>query len=296
MLTSREWRCKRNSILQKAAAVIALCFFASVILFFILSSIKTLSFSFTKDLHSQSLSLNGKLFFKTVIFTIGQALASSLLALIFGLFAAYFVSHKRFIFRKLLLSFSAIPLCVPAIVVALGYISTFGFAGIINNLLMKIFSLKEVPLKFLYSFWGLVICQGFYNFPLVMMTVSREWLRLDKKQADSARLLGASEGRIFFTITLNQLLPSIFTSCIPIFIYSFFSFMIAGLFAGMDGTTLEVTLYQAAKSQLNYKQAGLIALTQSLIAFLVLTIYSLMESRSRKRERKLFPEMLDYLS
>ncbi len=284
MMFNKEWRYKRDSILQKAAAGICTVLFVSVILFFLAASLKSLTFAFEGTYLKERISINRKLFIKTVFFTLGQASFSTLLALIFGLFGAYFVSHKTFPLRKVLISFSAIPLCVPAIVVALGYISTFGFAGIINRFLIRFFSLKEAPVRFLYSFYGLIICQGFYNFPLVMMTVSREWSRLDKRQADSARLLGAGERKVFFTITLNQLLPAIFSSCIPVFIYSFFSFMIAGLFAGMDGTTMEVSLYQAAKSQLNYKLASLIALTQTLIAFTVLFIYSLIEGRSRNQK------------
>lgn len=286
MTHTREWRLKRNDALQKAAFALALTVFFCVILFFFLSLIKFTGFGFKKT--GAEFSFNKSTFFSTVIFTLAQALCSTLLALLFGMIAAYFVSHRKFALRKFLLSLSAIPLCVPAIVVALGYISTFGISGVINRTLVSVFNFGESPLKFLYSFWGLVICQGFYNFPLVMLSVSRQWLSLDTRQQDCARLLGAGEGRIFFGITLNQLLPGIFSSCIPVFIYSFFSFMIAGLFAGMDGTTLELALYQAAKAQLNYRKALVIAFTQTTLAFAVLFIYSKIEHiGSRQKETSL---------
>ena len=78
-----------------------------------------------------------------------------------------------------------------------------------NRFLMSVFNLKDAPLKFLYSFWGIVMVQGFYNFPLVMVSVSDSWKTLDRSQADSARLLGAGEIKIFFTITFRQIFPSL---------------------------------------------------------------------------------------
>ena len=285
----KEWQKNISSCVQIFLTGCCITVFFLVILFFIFSSAKSLSFSFkTKSDFSFFKELNFKSFFKCLLFTLAQALSSTLLALLFGLFASYFVSHKSFLLRKVFLSFATVPLCLPAIVMALGYIATFGFAGIINEILMKIFSLENPPLKFLYSFWGLIVCQGFYNFPLVMVTVAREWMKCDKRQANAARLLGSSEKRIFFTITLNQLLPAIFSSCIPVFIYCFFSFMIASLFAGMDGNTLELLLYYTAKVKLDFKKAGLIALVQTLLAFLILYVYAMIESKGESQKETVF--------
>src|SRR5574344_1414709 len=139
-------------------------------------------------------SLGGLL--KIIAFTFEESLASTLLSLVVGITAAFFVSKRNFWGRKLLLSTASIPLCIPSLIIALGYVSTFGMAGYANRILMKLFSLSEPPLTFLYSFWGIVIAQGFYNFPLVMATVSDTWSTIPPAQADSARLLGATEFRV----------------------------------------------------------------------------------------------------
>ncbi|MEE3313875.1 MAG: iron ABC transporter permease, partial [Treponema sp.] len=108
-------------------------------------------------------------------YTFEEAILSTALAALIGIPAAYFVSKKRFFGRSLLRSLGAVPLCIPPLIVALAYISTFGMNGIFNRTLMSVFSLKEAPFPYLYSFAGVVLTQGFYNFPLVMISVADRW-------------------------------------------------------------------------------------------------------------------------
>ena len=152
------------------------------------------------------------------VYTLKTAFLSTLVASIIGVGAAYYTSHKKFAGRKFLLSLSAVPLCVPPLIVALGYVSFFGINGTVNTAL-------NTSLTFLYSTTGLVLAQGFYNFPLVTGIVHDAWEQLPKENENAARLLGAGEGRIFFTITLRQLSGAIGAACIPVFLFCFFSFM-----------------------------------------------------------------------
>lgn len=277
---------------QTVTVAVAVCIFIISVLAFIvpLVAIPLKSVIFSKI---NSASNNGsttssfysiKSLLKIIAFTFKQSLASTLLAVIVGIPAAFLVAKKNFFGRKLLLSFSSVPLCIPALIVALGYVSTFGMAGYINKFLMKIFSLQEPPLAFLYSFWGIVIAQGFYNFPLIMSTVADSWSSLPLEQAENARLLGASEGRVFRTITFYQILPSIISSCIPVFLYCFFSFMIVLLFGATGCTTLEVAIYHSAKSTLNFSDASILALIETLCALGIVFVYSVIEQKSIKNK------------
>src|SRR5574344_529436 len=225
-------------------------------------------------------SLGGLL--KIIAFTFEESLASTLLSLVVGITAAFFVSKRNFWGRKLLLSTASIPLCIPSLIILFGFVSTFGMSGYANRILMKLFSLSEPPLTFLYSFWGIVIAQGFYNFPLVMATVSDTWSTIPPAQADSARLLGATEFRVFRTITLHQLLPSIISACIPVFLYCFFSFMIVMLFGALGCTTLEVAVYHSARSTLNFQNAIILASIETICALGMVGAYGLIEKKSAR--------------
>ena len=219
---------------------------------------------------------------KIILYTIKESFLSVGIAVATGVPAAYFLSHKKLLSCRILSCLSAVPLCIPPLIIALGYIATFGMSGFVNSFFMQVFHLKEPPLGFLYSVWGIAVCQGFYNFPLIMKTVSDSWQALDTSLADCARLLGASRWRIFRTITVYQLLPSVVSSSIPVFLYSFFSFMIVLMFGTVGGTTLEVAVYHAGRSVLNFHSAAVLAFTETCCALFILLSYSFLEQKSSR--------------
>ena len=217
---------------------------------------------------------------KVAWFTFFQATCSTLMALIIGLPAAFFCGRRRFPGRKFLLSLSVVPFCVPSIIIALGYVTFLGLNGGLNHFLVFIFGLKEPPVKILYSFVGLIIAHGFYNFPLIMKTVADSWSRVPEEPAESARLLGASEGRIFRTVTIFQLLPSIASSCMLVFIYCFLSFILVLLFGGIGNSTLEVEIYKAARATLDFSLVGKLAIVETLILAVVTSFYCILEQKA----------------
>ena len=147
-------------------------------------------------------------------FTFFQAACSTLMALFIGLPAAFFCGKRDFFGRKFLLSLSAVPFCVPSLIIALGYVTFLGVNGALNNFLMAVLGLEKPPLHILYSFLGLVIAHGFYNFPLIMKNVAESWEKIPCSQAESARLLGATEARST-ALTDRNLVNSCFFLVLP---------------------------------------------------------------------------------
>ena len=220
-------------------------------------------------------------------YTIKIAAVSTGIAVAFGLAAAFFTANRTFPGRRFLLALSAVPLSVPTLLIALGFVSVFGMQGSANRLLAAAAraagaDVQNAPLSFLYSFWGIVIVQGFYNFPLVMRLCSDVWQRLRPDEADAARLLGASEWKVFRSVTLYQLAPAIASSTMLVFLYCFFSFIIVLLFGSAGGTTLEVAVYRSVRSSLDLKQGAAFALCETLLAFLFVSLYSRFELSGRR--------------
>ena len=229
-----------------------------------------------------SIKINFGHLLKTTIFTIQVAFTSTIIALIVAIPCAFFCAKRTFFGKKILLSLSAIPLCLPPLLMALGFVLVFGMQGYYNKFLEGIFTLDDSPLQFLYSFWGIALAQGFYNFPLIMKTVCDTWQRLPQDQANAARLLGANEKRIFCTVTIHQLLPAIVSSCALVFLYCFFGFLIVLLFGLVGTTTLEVEIYKAARGSLNFKQAAFLALFETIIALGLVFIWLKLEKNAKK--------------
>ena len=211
-----------------------------------------------------------------------QAICSTVIALLIGISSAFFTAKRDFFGKKFLLSLSSVPLCIPALLVALGFVSFFGFSGTLNSIFKHISGSQKPLFTFLYSFSGIIIAQGFYNFPIVMTTVHDSWIRLPQGQAECARLLGASEFRIFRTVTIFQLLPAIVSSCMLVFLYCFFSFLIILLFGGIGCTTLEVEIYHSAKATLDFSQTAKLAATETALACIFVGFYAFLEQKASK--------------
>lgn len=217
---------------------------------------------------------------KAVVYTLQQALCSMIIALLVGLPAAFFVARKNIPGRRLLLSCAAVPLCVPPLLVALGYVMFFGMQGVANRIASAVTGTQTPVFTFLYSFWGIVLAQGFYNFPLVMKTCADAWERLPAAEHEAAVMLGAGRFRVFRTVTLVQLLPAVASSGMVVFLYCFFSFVIVLLFGGVGTRVLEVEIYQAARSALDFRQAASLALIETITAFCVVLGYGRLERYS----------------
>ena len=209
------------------------------------------------------------------------------MALLIGLLAAFYCGRRSFLGRPFLLSLSVVPFCLPSLIIALGYVTFLGLNGGLNQFLMFVFGFEEPPVKVLYSFFGLIIAHGFYNFPLIMKNVADSWERLPSEPAECARLLGAGEGRIFKTVTIHQLLPSIASSSLLIFIYCFLSFVLVLLFGGIGNSTLEVEIYKAARGTLDFTKAGQLAVVETLILAVVTTFYCIIEQKAAARTKGL---------
>ncbi|MCR4952817.1 MAG: iron ABC transporter permease [Treponema sp.] len=220
--------------------------------------------------------------FKVLLYTLQTALFSTLVAALIGISAAFFASKRNFFGRKLLLSISAVPLCVPPLIVALGYVSFFGVNGTASSIVRMLTGGKFEGFKFLYTTLGIILAQGFYNFPLVTGILTDYWQRLSKTEENAARLCGAGEARVFFTVTLPRLSGAIGAACIPVFLFCFFSFMIVMLFSPVGASTLEVELYHAVRTTLDIKAAAGYAVIETLFALGIVFAYSLVIRRTQK--------------
>ncbi len=211
---------------------------------------------------------------KIYFYTLEIALFSTLVAAAVGLPMAYFTARRTFPGRRFLLSLSAVPLCVPPLIVALGYVSFWGMNGAVNRLLGTEFS-------FLYSTAGIVIAQGFYNVPMIIGIVSDAWERLPREQENAARLLGAGEARVLRTVTLRQLSGAIGAACIPVFLFCYFSFMIVLLFSPPGRSTLEVEIYHLVRTTLDLGAGARLAILETVTAFGIVLAYSFAARKSQ---------------
>lgn len=211
---------------------------------------------------------------RALTFSLSQALASAFLALLVGLPGAWLVARHDFPGRRLLKALSAIPFCVPPILVVLAFVLYYGRSGLLNRGLMAVLGLTDPPLTFLYSFWGLVLVHGFYNFPIVLQGVAAVWEGLPRDREEAARTLGAGPIRAFLRGTLPSLLPAILQAATLVFLFCFFSFVVVLVFGPLGGTTLEVEIYRAARLDADPGAAAALALVETGVALIIVLLLS----------------------
>ncbi len=219
-------------------------------------------------------------FLKSFGFGLSQALASTIFAVAVGMPAAFLLARRSFPGKRLLGALSAVPFCVPPLIMAIGFVLFYGRQGYLSRFLQTVTGTVESPVTFLYSFWGIVLIHGLYNFPLVMRMAADAWSRVPANQEDAAKLMGAGKVRIFFTVTLPSIAPSVGAAASLTFLLCFFSFVIVLMFAPPGTATPEVELYRAARFDFDQSLASAFALAETGVAMLVLALYALFEKLS----------------
>ncbi len=220
-------------------------------------------------------------------FTLAQAAASSLAALIAGLPGAWLAGRYRFRGRKFLMALSAVPFCLPPLLVVLSFVSYYGRSGSLAALAGRAGLGTPNLGGFLYGFWGIVVVHAFYNFPIVVHTVGSVWSRIPSSKEEAARTLGSGRLRAFATGTLPALLPSIMQAASLVFLFCFFSFTVVLVFGSLSGSTIEVEIYRAVRFSGDFDAALALALLQSAVALAVTALFGSMDGRARAVERDL---------
>jgi thiamine transport system permease protein len=214
-------------------------------------------------------------------FSLLQAMASAALAMALGLPGAWLLARWDFRGRGLYSALSGIPFVFPPVLFTLGFTRAWGRNGLVNEALMDWFHLSEPPIDVAYSFAGVVLAHALFNFPLVVGLVAAVWRRAPASLEDAARCLGASEIRVFLTVTLPGILPGLLAAASLVFLYCFMSFAIPlALGGGPEFATLEVAVYAAANGEQDFAKAALIALLEALCAVGVLAAWVLLTRRS----------------
>lgn len=162
-------------------------------------------------------------FWQSAGYSLYIATASSGLSCLFGTALAYALWKMPEPYRRRALIYK-IPLILPHIVVGFLAILILAQTGVLASLahyLGWISSHEEFP-QLLYSRAGIDLISAYVykETPFVILMVYAMLVRFDKRQVETARMLGAGRLRIFFTLILPFLLPAINTTLLILFVFT----------------------------------------------------------------------------
>ncbi|MGE0283650.1 MAG: thiamine/thiamine pyrophosphate ABC transporter permease [Rhizobiaceae bacterium] len=205
-------------------------------------------------------------------FTLWQALLSTALSVVPAIFVARaFDRHPHFPGRTLMLRLFALPLSLPAIVVALGILSLLGRAGYLAGALSLLYG-ETWP--GIYGLSGILVAHVFFNLPLATRLFLQALETVPSDQLRLASQLGMGAGPVFRLIewpALRSALPGVAGLIFMLCVTSFTIVLTLG--GGPRASTLEVGIYQALRFDFDPARAVALTLVQiALTMAIVLTL------------------------
>lgn len=202
-------------------------------------------------------------------FTLYQALLSTALTFLIGIPAAFLFAKYDFFGKGFFKLISTLPFILPTVVTASAFNALFAPRGWVNVILMALLNVDEPLIQIQNSLTAILLAHVFYNTSIVIRVVGGAWSQLDPKLERAALTLGASPFKAFWRVILPQLIPSILSAMLLVFLFDFTSFGVILMLGGPQFSTLEVEIYIQTMQFLNIPLAGFLSLLQLVFTMLI---------------------------
>ncbi|HSU55021.1 MAG TPA: molybdate ABC transporter permease subunit [Candidatus Dormibacteraeota bacterium] len=211
-------------------------------------------------------------------FTARMALLSTLLILPVGVGIAWCLARPRWAGKAVVETLVTLPLVLPPVVTGLALLKLFGRRGPLGRWIHELFGIDVI-----FTWRAVVIALGVMALPLLVRASRTAFEEVDERLEQVARTLGASEWRIFFTVSLPLARRGVLGGTLLAFARALGEFgatiMVAGNILGQT-TTISVAVYQ--RVQLGEDtQAWMLAAVSASLAFLAVLVSELLLKRRK---------------
>jgi molybdate transport system permease protein len=125
------------------------------------------------------------------------------LGLALALPLAWVLARARFPGRRWLRGLVVLPMVLPPVVAGVGLLTAFGRRGLLGG------TLEAIGISIPFTTAAVVIAATFVSTPFLVLTLEAGLAGLDRRLEDAAATLGASDARVFRTVVLPGLKPSL---------------------------------------------------------------------------------------
>lgn len=222
-------------------------------------------------------------------FTVWESTLSAAVSVTLAIPFAVFFSRYNFFGRKAILTMTDAAFALPAILAILGFVIYYGNNGMVNNVLRAI-SGGRWSVKILYSFKAIILAHVYLNFPVAFSLITSSLSSMSDTEEKASRLLGASELKTFFKVTLPKVRGMITAAFTLIFLFCFPSFLIVMSLGGSPSYfTIEAEIYKRTYTDVNPSSSAALAVFSFLIMtiLLIITGYGRDETKVRRSRRLL---------
>jgi thiamine transport system permease protein len=195
---------------------------------------------------------------------VGQTLLSAALAAaistVLGLPLAHVLYRLRFPGVRVLRALVIVPFVLPTVVVGVAFRTLLREGGPLGGLGLD------------GTLAGIVAALVFFNVAVVARTVGGVWSGLDARREEAARVLGAGPARVFATVTLPRIGPSLAASASIVFLFCATAFGVVLVMGGSRFSTIETEIYVLTTQFLDLQGAAVLSIAQLAVVVLVLVV------------------------
>jgi len=145
-----------------------------------------------------------------VFFTIEVSALSTLLILPLGVAVAWLIARREWPGKAVVETMAMLPLFVPPVATGLVLLMLFSRHGPLGSVLQR-----GLGLEIVFTWRAVVLACAVMSFPLLVRTAQAAFEGVSARFEDIARTLGASEWRVFATISLPLAARGIVAGMIP---------------------------------------------------------------------------------
>lgn len=212
--------------------------------------------------------------------SIETALIASLINMVMGLVMAWVLVRYQFPGKRLLDGMIELPFALPTVVAGMALTSLTSANGLIGKCCAAIG--LGAPA---YTRAGIVIAMIFVGIPFVTRSIQPVLEKIDPRAEEAAFILGASPAQIFRHVIFPEIRPAMLTGFGLAFARSLGEYGSVVFIAGNKPFQTEIAplLIMTELQEYDYAGATAIALVMLIIAFVVLFLMNLVQSRAARR-------------
>lgn len=204
---------------------------------------------------------------RIIALTIGQAALATLICVGLGLPIAHVLYRLQFRGQRLLRALIVVPFVLPTVVVGIA------FRTLLRNTLLD------------GSFVAILMALVFFNVAVVVRTVGSSWQALDPRQEEAAVALGAGPARVFATVTVWRLLPSVVSAASIVFLFCSTAFGVVLVLGGSTFSTIETEIWLLTTQFLDLRAASALSVLQLVVVAALLIVAARARGRSVAQKR-----------
>lgn len=211
------------------------------------------------------------LYQKTILTTLGIALAVVLVTLVIGYALAFSIMRTSQRYRQLLLGLVILPLFLSGVIRTFGWLVLLAPNGPLA-LVLKGLGLIDGGLLLLGRPSGVIVGLTHVLLPFMVLAVASNLSQLDSRLEEAAGGLGASRVSTFIRVTLPLTVPGIATGSAFVFILAMGGFVTQSMLGYGRVQVLPLLVFDQATAGFNWPLASAVAVTMLIITFVFLAL------------------------